>query len=407
MGCGLWEGSGLLVTKVNREFTLVAACCQWPPSPQRDTAIADAATVDWARFLKVVNRHRVSGLVWNGLTRAGIEIPPDIAEILKTEADRTTRSSLALCAETIRLQGLFDRAELTCAFVKGVTLAVLAYGNLGIRHAKDIDMIVKDADLRAVGDLLATAGYRRQKPPGAISEAQLVLWRSYGKDMEWRHEASGIELELHWRLSNISFLLREPIDFAALRPVAITPAAGILTLPAPDLFVYLCVHGAAHGWCRLKWLADVHALIADRPDDLIENYYRLAKTKGAERAVGQALLLCADLFGLRLPVAMAAELRDSRAMTVLARLARLCMTRGNAEIEIYDLPFGTTLISASHLLLAGGLRDWGAEIARKAVNLEDVLILPLPRSLGFLYWFLRGPLWLFRRVSNGWASPVK
>lgn len=398
-----------MATSVNREFMLVAACCRWPPSSQRDAAIADAATapMDWIRFLRVVKRHRVPGLVWNGLTRARIEIPPDIADMLEADAARTARSSLAFCAETIRLQRLIDRAGLTCAFVKGVTLALLAYGNPGIRHAKDIDMIVPDADLAAICGLLAGAGYCRVKPSGTISEAQLALCRTYDKDMAWRHETSGIELELHWRLSNISFLRHESPDFTTMRSVEMTPSARLMTLPPSDLFIYLCVHGAAHGWCRLKWLADIHALIADQPDDAIESHYRLAKAKGVGRAVGQSLLLCSDLFGFRLPADLAAELRGSRAVTALARLAHLCMTRRNAETEVHDLPFGTTLISLSHLLLAGGLRDWGAEVAHKGINLEDVLLLPLPRSLSFLYWFLRGPLWLFRRVPNGWASPVK
>lgn len=400
---------GLLATRENREFRLAVACCRWPPSSQRDAAIVDAATapVDWARFLDVVKRHRVHALVWNGLVRAGVRPPLDTAGILKVNAAKAARSSLAFYAETIRLQGLFDGAGVSCAFLKGVTLALLAYGDPGIRHSKDIDVIVPDGDLSAACDLLEAAGYLRLKPSGAISEAQLALWRIYGKDMEWRHEVSGIELELHWRLTNISFLLCEPPDFAAICPVGTAPLARLMTLPPPDLFIYLCVHGAAHAWCRLKWLADIHALIADRPDKVIEAYWRLAKQKRVERAVGQAMLLCADLFGLQLPAELAAELRRSRVIPALARLARICMTRGNAETEIYDLPFGTTLVSASHLLLAGKLRHLGEEIVRKSINLEDVLLLPLPRSLSFLYWFLRGPLWLYRRVRNAGASPLK
>jgi hypothetical protein len=222
--------------------------------------------------------------------------------------------------------------------------------------------------------------------------------------MEWRNERSGIELELHWRLTNISFLLNEPPDFSALQPVEMTSSAKVMTLPLPELFVYLCVHGSAHGWCRLKWLADVHALIVDKPDGLVENYYGIAKSKGAERAMGQALLLCERIFRLRLPAGLAVELHESRAMGVLAKIGLLCMTRGHAETEIYDQPFGTTLVGASHLLLATTFRAWVAEARHKGIGLDDVLSLPLPRSLAVLYWFLRWPLWLFYRTVNFGAA---
>jgi len=391
---------------INREFALVAACCLWPPSPHRNAAITAVAEepIDWARFLKVVTRHRVPGLVWNGLSQAGIKTPPGIAENLKADADQTTRESLINCAETIRLQRLFNEGGCKCAFVKGTTLAALGYGNCAIRHAKDIDMIVPEAHLSRAFDLLIAAGYRQMWPPGTISEAQFALWRAYGKDVEWRNERSGIELELHWRLTNISFLLNEPPDFSALHPVEITSSAKVMTLPLPELFVYLCVHGSAHGWCRLKWLTDIHALIIDKPDGLVEIYYGIAKSKGAERAMGQALLLCEHIFRLRLPAGLVVELHQSRAMSVLAKIGLLCMTRGHAESEIYDQRFGTTLVSVSHLLLATSFRAWIAEARHKGIALDDVLYLPLPRSLAVLYWLLRWPLWVFHRTMNFGAA---
>jgi hypothetical protein len=391
---------------LNREFALVAACCLWPPSPRRNAAISAVAgaQIDWAHFLKVVRRHRVPTLVWNGLSQAGIEPPPEIAQLLAADADRTTRASLSNCGETIRLQRLFDQGGCESAFVKGATLAALAYGNFAIRHAKDIDMIVPEAQFPLAFGVLATAGYRRIWPPESISAAQFALWRAHGKDMQWRNEHRGIELELHWRLTTISFCLNEPPDFSALHAVAITSSAKVMTLPPPDLFVYLCVHGSAHGWFRLKWLADIHALLADKPAGLIETYYGIAKAKGVERAMGQAMLLCEEIFGLRLPTDLAAQLHGSRAVTLLAKIGLLSMTRGRAEMEITDLPFGTTLISASYLLLTTRIRAWVTEVWHQGICLDDVLHLPLPRSLRVLYWLLRWPLWLFRRTVNFGAA---
>ena len=396
-------------TTENREFALVAACCLWPPSPVRNESIASAAAgaIDWARFLRVVKRHRVPGLVWNGLLEAGIDAPTDIVRTLKAGAGRTARASLASCAEAIRLQRLFEQAGLACAFLKGATVAKLAYDDLGIRHAKDIDMVVPDAAFFAACDLLASAGYRRTKPAGPATKTQLALWRRHGKDMEWWHDDKRIELELHWRLSSFSFLFKEPTDFARLYPVQVIPGAALTTLPQPDLFIYLCAHGASHAWCRLKWLADINALVAGRPAEAIEAYYQAAKDRSADRPVGQALSLCVRLFGLQLPQSVAADLSRSPAIPLLTRIALHAMIRGGAETEIHDLRFGTTLIGLSHLLMTKSWRESFFEALRHSINLEDTIALPLPKSLSFLYVLLRWPLWLCRRFSNAGASIAK
>jgi len=318
-------------------------------------------------------------------------------QCLQEQATVIARGSLALCAETLRLQSRFHQTRLHCAQVKGASLAALAYGNLGIRHAKDIDLVVPHAEFPAVCALLEADGYERQWPPPGTPGAVLSLWRRYAKDMEWRHRGKNIVLEVHWRLTNISSLADEAVDFSALQPVKVSGSAIISTLLPAQLFIYLCVHGASHAWNRLKWLADVHALLADKSATDIETYYRLARETGTDRAVGQALLLCADVFGLELPLELAGVLRRSRVARLLTSLALLCMTRGKAETEIYQLPFGTSLVAASHFLLAKTPRAFMAEVGSKSINLDDMLYLPLPARLAFLYWVLRWPLWLHRR----------
>jgi hypothetical protein len=236
---------------INLEFALAAACCAWPPSPPRDRAIPAAAAerLDWPDFLKVVRRHRVQGLAWHGLFRTKAAVPADIAAALKADADEIARTGLSFCAETIRLQRSFDQAGLRCAFLKGSTLASLAYGNRAIRHAKDIDLIVPEADLSQVSDLLIAAGYRRRRPSPDFSAAQLDVWYRYSKDMDWRHVAKGLQLELHWRLSSTSFLLKQPIDFSTLDAVELLPSAPVTTLPR-RLFlpIYACTVPATAGF---------------------------------------------------------------------------------------------------------------------------------------------------------------
>src|SRR6516165_10071279 len=102
------------------EFRLAAACAMWPPSDRRIEAIrvAAAGAFDWARFLRVAQRHRVVGLVHDGLTRARPGVPPQIAQDIASHSAQVLHESLAMAAEALRLQRLFAEADLPVLFVK-------------------------------------------------------------------------------------------------------------------------------------------------------------------------------------------------------------------------------------------------------------------------------------------------
>ena len=116
------------------EFRLAAACAMWPPSDRRTEAIGAAAAgpLDWPRFLRVAQRHRVLGLAHQGLTEARLAVPPEIRREIGARAATLVRENLAMAAEALRLQRLFDEAHLPVLFVKGSSLAMLAFGNLGL-----------------------------------------------------------------------------------------------------------------------------------------------------------------------------------------------------------------------------------------------------------------------------------
>lgn len=69
-------------------------------------------------------------------------------------------------------------------------------------------------------------------------------------------------VEIHWRLVDNSYFFPEISALSPTRIVTIPAGAGLRTLDDNDLFAYLRVHGATHGWSRLKWLADAAALMA-------------------------------------------------------------------------------------------------------------------------------------------------
>jgi len=389
------------------EFRLAAACAMWPPSDRRTEAIrtAVAGPVDWPRFLRVARRHQIIGLVHEGLTRAQLDVPSEVA--LGAQAASLVRENLDIARESLRLQRLFDEAELPVLFVKGAALAVLAFGNLGLRASQDIDLLVPYEILPAATALILRSGYRRFDPSPDIGDAQLRLVMPLRKDLGFVHQEAGLQIELHWRLFLNPHAMAEPSIIASSRVVPLAGGPGLRTLGEEDLFAYLCMHGALHWWNRLKWLADVNALIASIPEDGVERLVRAAEARGAGRAAAQALLLCRKLFQTPLPTSLTATLDKSVTMRWLEATAVKAMTTGHGEHDPHEVRFGTTRGSLSTFLLSRGWRYHLAELSVQLTNPTDVLSVPLPKALHFLYPVLRLPLWAWRHAVQHGARRQK
>ncbi|MEJ0044121.1 MAG: nucleotidyltransferase family protein [Rhizomicrobium sp.] len=312
-------------TSLPAEFRLVAACCIWPSSQRREDAIAAAvsAGIDWPKVVQVANRQRVEGLVADGLRCVQHAVPAPIKSTLDARAATIARLSLHQAAESIRLRRLFEAAGIGLMFIKGTALALLAYGNIGIKHSWDIDIVVEGANILPAVALLRTAGYVREFPDESLDDGRFLEWLSFAHECVWRHPTQGLFVELHWRLSRNPRLER----VSAVRRVAISDGQAISTLGDEDLFAYLCLHGARHGWSRLKWLADLAAWLTPMPAQEVERLHRAAQSAGVGRASAQALLLCARVLEFPLAPAFAGELRSDRATRWLVAIALHAMGR--------------------------------------------------------------------------------
>ena len=382
------------------EFRLVAACCRWPPSPARDSAVlAAAAGIDWALAARIAARHRVEGLVWNALRQAGAAVPEEVGERLQAASARIMRQNLALTAESLRLAGRLDEAGIRHLFVKGVSLGVLAYGSIGPKMGWDIDLLVPPEAVEAAARLLETAGYRLSYPQGPRSRVRLGLWHRHWKESVWTTPDGRLTVELHSRLNDNPMLLPDVGPDSPRRPVEVSKDRFLDTLRGDELFAYLCVHGASSAWFRLKWIADVGALIGGCPPEEIERLYRVSQALGAGRAPAQALLLCERLFATPLPPALAAELRSDRVNRWLLAVALRKLAGRTLTAELNQKWLGTGTIHLMQFALLPGLKFKYAELRRQLVNPLDRVAVPLPKALAFLYPLVAVSRRLGRRAS--------
>src|SRR5262249_31137178 len=145
-----------------------------------------------------------------------------------------------------------------------------------------------------------------------------------------------------------------------------------------DLFSYLCMHGALHSWSRLKWLADINALLTPAPERGVERLVRAAEARGTGRAAAQALLPFRRLLATPLPDRLMTTLARGATVRWLEATALNAMTTGLGEREPREERFGTTRGSLSTFVLGRSWRYRLSELRIHLINQTDVLAVPLP-----------------------------
>ena len=326
-------------------FTLLLATIRAPADARRPAAIrlAAARPIDWDRLLALANRHRVGPLAVEGLLAADVAVPETLAASLIEVGRRALFAEMELAGEVARLSRSLGEEGVAVTVLKGPALSLRAFGRLGLRTYRDLDFLVRADEVETAQKLLADQGYVLAEP--AMTAVDRHRWMRDHKDLALRHHRTGLLVELHWRLFDNRWVM--PVDGSkASIPLAIAPLEQVLALPAVAEMTYLCLHGALHGWARLRWLADVNAIVVrESTDGLLAAIS--PSTGRIAPATAQALILCRDLLGANFPPHIDRLLNRSRRGRLLAGLAwREIIRSGTRELEAVSL--GSTIKNLSH-----------------------------------------------------------
>ncbi|MGN6817553.1 MAG: nucleotidyltransferase domain-containing protein [Sphingomonas sp.] len=358
------------------EFLLLAACCRWPT----DAAVvrqAAGGAIDWERFLALVRRHRVSGLARIALEAAEIAVPPALVARHRRQIAR----NLLLIDEAARIAASLADAGINAAFLKGVTLAELAYRDQAVKQTLDNDLLVGPGDVAATIGVLERAGYRITDPVVPLDARRLPVLVDMVKECTLLHSGNRAIVDLHWRATSIKGLLAEPDLARDVRQVTVAGHA-LPTLGDEALMVYLAVHGARHGWSRLKWLADFNALLATIGEGAVASLRARAARDGVPLAMDLALLQANRLFATRVPD----DVRRSRRVRWLAALSNALMRGGDELAEQTEVPRRYMAVGHASAVLLKSSPLYLANVAWTGwVSTEDALALPLPRPARALY----------------------
>lgn len=354
--------------------------------------LPDPAGLDPEHLLAVARRHQVSGLIAARLKTAGAQVPAG----LERQARLGQQIALAQLATALDLTARLAAAGVDALFLKGLALSQRAHGSPLVRYAADIDLLVGADRIEAAGRVLDRAGFAHVSPPAALQGARLNLYCRVAKDSAHRHAASGVTVELHWRMADELLAPGLPPP-AACGSTELGEGQHLPVLNPADQFLYLCTHGAVHGWARLKWLADVAALLHRAPDRGAQ-WWDHARSHGGAVAAASGIVLAGELLGLDPPPGFVRP-RGVR-LALLLRLSRATMTAGEGALELERSAWRGWTELVAKLLVAPGWRQRTAVLRRLALSGEDIAAVDLPPALFWLYPLLRVPLLVRRRLAR-------
>lgn len=367
-------------------------------SDEGNRAIALAARKvgdDWDRFCALAQRHHLVILANQRLCEAGVAASPK----LQTLANQYKRRALQHSAQATRLIATLEGAGYPVALIKGPLLSQQIYGDLAMRQCIDIDLLVDWADFRGAIDTLRAQGYELLGHEPPWDDWRIEPWRELAKDVTLVHPDDRTAIELHHRLKTPASLL-PGLGITQATEREMFGGQWLRAFQREDLFVYLCVHAATSLWDRLKWLADLRALLAGIDEVEIAQWQEHSASLGTERCTALGLVLCHRLWGQPIPQDILNLARSAPWLADLERASLLRLRSGER---------GHTSIANS--LDRGRLRELRTDSAYRKAQWRELVYdhelletVRLPRALRAFYLPLRVLLFIRRKLGL-WSDP--
>ncbi|MES5263862.1 nucleotidyltransferase domain-containing protein [Priestia megaterium] len=345
--------------------------------------------IDWDYFLKLAMHHRIYPLVYLKLKEVGSDlIPSQVLQTLQAHYQKNTFQMLHLSGEMERISELFTKNQVCSLFLKGPVVAYDLYDDISLRTSKDLDILIQKSDLENAEELLLKQGYTNTKETTTQNDKK---GRNY--HISYFHPYKKIEIELHWRLH--PYPINQPTfeELWERKRNSNFTSYPVLFLGKEDLLLYLSVHGARHGWFRLRWLKDI--------DQMLKQQFNYKKVNSLQKKyqyshmIGQTLMLVNYLLNTKAHKEI--KLLSRRRSKKLAQLALLYI-RKRAHSHINEFKNLNNYHTRYLFLLMPTSRKILFILTLFYPSSKDEQTLPLPSYLHFLYFPLRPFLWIWRKT---------
>ena len=250
------------LSETDRLNRLLGLCARPRPNPEQQRRLRALAgqVVDWTGLPDLAERQGVGPLAHFHLKAAGVELPAPVRRALQGVYLQFRDANAVRSQALAELLAAFHSAGIDCMALKGGALAHLIYPEPGLRTMRDLDLLVRRADLPRARGVLEGLGYK--VPPDDSQAAHYHHLPSASK----RQGGVLVSVEVHYKLfPTTRYYTTVVLDDLLPRALAFDVAGQPALAPGPeDLFWYAYRHALGPPLLatplRFIWLADLAGL---------------------------------------------------------------------------------------------------------------------------------------------------
>ena len=349
--------------------------------------------IDWDYVVTTARAHGLLPLLQKHLATAGL-VPGHILSRLKQETVANTQSMLHLVGKQLRINRLFQEQGIPVAIFKGALLAQMAYGEISLRQAGDIDLLISSRDFAQARLLLESLGYEMTP---RLTSAQLASHLSNHCEIQFMRDEWFTVVDLHWDLAPRSFVFGLKADEVMSRLHSVSLAGTVVqTFGAEDLLLYQAMHGAKHLWRRLEWISSLAESLRATPEVDWDTLINRAANAHATRMLALGLRLVEQFSDVPVPIVASIDADASMQRMAAEIRAQIFNTFGYAdssETNLYNLRImdrkRDALVSALRSIFVPTLPDWQALALPSSLHPFYYAYRPLRLSKVYALSFLR------------------
>ena len=353
------------------------------------------APLDWDYVLATALSHGLLPLLHKNLTRAAADlVPGHVLARLKRETVTNSQTVLHLIGKQLKAYRLLKDAAIRAAIFKGAVLAQKAYGEVSLRQAGDIDVLIDGTKFCEARSLLESLGYEMTP---RLTEAQLASHLAFHCEIPFMRDEWFTIVDLHWGLAPRSFVFRLQTDdvMSRLQPVSLGGTT-IETFCDEDMVLYQSMHGAKHLWHRLEWITSLAELLRATPALNWSVVLKRAEVSHATRMLALGLRLVETFSDVEIETWIFKSVDPDGVMKSTATQIKEQIFKRSHNIEstqtnLYNFKImdrkRDALASALRALFVPTLPDWEALALPSTLHPLYYAYRPLRLSKSYLWYF--------------------
>jgi hypothetical protein len=239
-------------------------CCATNPRCSNPLASVRDGDIDWRRLWEIAEAQQIEVLVARAIDGSEFNdiVPEDVRQTAKQVRLRFALHNMAIHGELVRISKILHAHAIPVVPLKGSSLALRLFDDLGARRCGDIDILVPASQQEEARRILEENGY--MTPPWVKPGVRKHAF--HGMPMLRQCPSTVFVVELHWTLTDPHFVTIDDDDLWK-RILAASPGdASLRPLPTEELLLFLAIHMSKHDRGLLRLLADIHQVVLREGD---------------------------------------------------------------------------------------------------------------------------------------------